>query len=78
MDRTNGNAWVAASTPITVCWPLPEGTTGNTSFELLHFLGLHREMGSSTIASKIDTCTVERVPVTVPASSFTTASPVLV
>lgn len=65
VDRTNGNAWVAASTPITVCWPLPEGTTGNTSFELLHFLGLHREMGSSTIASKIDTCTVERVPVTV-------------
>ena len=65
VDRTNGNAWVAASTPITVCWPLPEGTTGNTSFELLHFLGLHREMGTSTIASKIDTCTVERVPVTV-------------
>lgn len=65
VDRTNGNAWVAASTPITVCWPLPEGTTGDTSFELLHFLGLHREMGTSTIASKIDTCTVERVPVTV-------------
>lgn len=65
MERDNGNAWVAASTPITVCWPLPEGTTKDTPFELLHFQGLHREMGTNMIEEKIDTCTVEKVPITV-------------
>ena len=65
VERDNGNAWVAASTPITVCWPLPEGTTKDTPFELLHFQGLHREMGTNMIEEKIDTCTVEKVPITV-------------
>lgn len=65
VERDNGNAWVAASTPITVCWPLPEGTTKDTPFELLHFQGLHREMGTNMIEEKVDTCTVEKVPITV-------------
>ena len=63
VDTSNGNAWVAAGNDITVYWPLPAGTGRNTSFTLLHFEGLHREMGVDVIESGINSCDV--TPVTV-------------
>ena len=63
VDRSNGNAWLAADKSITVYWPLPEGTDKNTKFELLHYPGMHREMGISTIKENIDSCQVERVTI---------------
>lgn len=63
VDTSNGNAWVAADENITVYWPLPAGTGRNTSFTLLHFEGLHREMGVDVIESGINSCDV--TPVTV-------------
>lgn len=59
VDTNNGNVWVAADRDITVYWPLPEGTDGDTSFKLLHFEGLHREMGVDEVEGKIDSCTVD-------------------
>lgn len=63
VDTSNGNAWVAADENITVYWPLPAGTGRNTSFTLLHFEDLHREMGVDVIESGINSCDV--TPVTV-------------
>ncbi len=63
VDTNNGNAWVAAGNDITVYWPLPAGTGRNTSFTLLHFEDLHREMGVDVIESGINSCDV--TPVTV-------------
>lgn len=63
VDTSNGNAWVAADENITVYWPLPAGTGRNTSFALLHFEDLHREMGVDTVENGIKTCTVTSVPV---------------
>lgn len=63
VDTNNGNAWVAADGDIIVYWPLPAGTGRNTSFTLLHFEGLHREMGVDVIESGINSCDV--TPVTV-------------
>lgn len=63
VDTNNGNAWVAAGNDITVYWPLPAGTGRNTSFALLHFEDLHREMGVDTVENGIKTCTVTSVPV---------------
>ena len=62
VDTSNGNVWVAADNTqnyITVYWPLPEGTDSSTQFALLHFPGLHREMGTDEVAEKIDQCPVE-------------------
>lgn len=53
VDVNNGNCWVSASGPITVYWPLPEGTTKDTEFELLHFKGLHRDMGVGQVGDNI-------------------------
>lgn len=63
VDTSNGNAWVAADENITVYWPLPAGTGRNTSFTLLHFKGLHREMGVDAVEDGIEICTVTSVPV---------------
>lgn len=63
VDTSNGNAWVAADENITVYWPLPAGTGRNTSFTLLHFEGLHREMGVDVIESGINSCDVTSVTV---------------
>lgn len=63
VDTSNGNAWVAADENITVYWPLPAGTGRNTSFTLLHFEGLHREMGVDAVESDIYTCKVTSVPI---------------
>lgn len=59
VDRHNGNTWVKASQDVTIYWPLPEGTTENTEFSLLHFKDLHREMASSDVVSEIANCEVE-------------------
>ena len=61
VDANNGNAWVKASQNVTVYWPLPEGTSKDTQFTLLHFKGLHREMASENIGSAINNCDVEKV-----------------
>lgn len=63
VDTNNGNAWVAADKDITVYWPLPAGTGWNTNFTLLHFEGLHREMGVDDVAGRINSCTVTSVPI---------------
>lgn len=63
VDTSNGNAWVAADENITVYWPLPAGTGRNTSITLLHFEGLHREMGVDVIESGINSCDVTPVPI---------------
>lgn len=63
VDTNNGNVWVAADQDITVYWPLPEGTSAGTSFKLLHFEGLHREMGVDDVADEIDDCTVKAVTI---------------
>lgn len=63
VDTSNGNAWVAADENITVYWPLPAGTGRNTSFTLLHFEGLHREMGVDAVENDIYTCKVTSVPI---------------
>ena len=49
----NGNAWISTNAPVTVYWPLPEGTTKDTEFELLHFKGLHRDMGVDQVGDNI-------------------------
>lgn len=59
VDQKNGNAWVAAQDAsgnpqtVTVYWPLPEGTTKDTKFTLLHFEGLHRGMTPQEITDKL-------------------------
>lgn len=63
VDTNNGNAWVAAGNDITVYWPLPAGTGRNTSFTLLHFEDLHREMGVDAVENDIETRTVTPVQV---------------
>lgn len=63
VDTSNGNAWVAAGNDITVYWPLPAGTGWSTNFTLLHFEGLHREMGVDDVAGRINSCTVTSVPI---------------
>lgn len=63
VDTSNGNAWVAADENITVYWPLPAGTGWSTNFTLLHFEGLHREMGVDDVAGRINSCTVTSVPI---------------
>ncbi|MEE0510352.1 MAG: InlB B-repeat-containing protein [Peptococcaceae bacterium] len=56
VDTSNGNVWVAASNTVTVYWPLPDGTDGNTRFELLHYTdeNLHREEAVDDIADIIN------------------------
>lgn len=39
---SNSNAVVAASNPVTVYWPYPEGTDENTEFFIVHYEGLDR------------------------------------
>lgn len=63
VDTNNGNAWVAADKGITVYWPLPAGTGWSTNFTLLHFEGLHREMGVDDVAGRINNCTATSVPI---------------
>ena len=59
VDANNGNAWVKASNAVTVYWPLPEGTTKDTKFTLLHFKDLDRDMSSNQVADKIASSELE-------------------
>lgn len=61
VDTANGNAWVAASEEVTVCWPYPEGTDKNTEFTVLHFTDLHRDMESGDVSGDIAESDVEIV-----------------
>ena len=53
IDRKNGDAWLTSSQPLTIYWPLPEGTTKDTKFELLHFCNLHRDMEVGIVGDDI-------------------------
>ena len=53
IDRKNGDAWLTSSQPLTIYWPLPEGTTKDTKFELLHFCDLHRDMEVGIVGDDI-------------------------
>lgn len=53
IDRKNGDAWLTSSQPLTIYWPLPEGTTKDTKFELLHFCDLHRDMEVGIVGDNI-------------------------
>lgn len=64
VDTNNGNAWVKASSNVTIYWPYPAGTDKETEFTLLHFEGLHREMNADTIEGQIANCTVSEVVIT--------------
>ena len=77
VDTHNGNAWVAATDgqgngrDVTVSWPLPEGTNKNTSFSLVHFKDLDRDMAADDVADKIASCEVESIPVVVTGTHVT-------
>ena len=64
VDCNNGNVWVSASHDVTVYWPRPEAAPKDAEFTLLHFEGLHREMGTHEIEGKIADCKVSEVSLT--------------
>ena len=64
VDANNGNVWLKASKPVTVYWPYPQGTDKNTTFYLVHFSDLNREMANSEIAGNIAASACEAVEVT--------------
>lgn len=53
VDTNNGNTWVKASNSVTIYWPLPDGTSKDTQFTLLHFADLHRSMSPEAIISTL-------------------------
>lgn len=65
VDRNNGNVWVKASEPVTVCWPIPERAGSNTEYSIVHFEGLHREMGVGLIEDEIERSVVKEIDCTV-------------
>lgn len=77
VDTHNGNTWVTATDSqgngrdVTVSWPLPEGTNKNTSFSLVHFKDLDRDMAADDVADKIASCEVESIPVVVTGTHVT-------
>lgn len=64
VDAANGNTWIQTETAATVYWPYPAGTDRNTTFYLVHFPGLDREMEKEDIADSIQNCQAEKVDVT--------------
>lgn len=64
VDANNGNVWLTPSEDVTVYWPYPEGTDANTTFYLVHFVGLDREMDNADIAADINSAEKVVVPVT--------------
>ena len=64
VDADNGNVWLTADKPVTVCWPYPEGTNSGTQFRLVHFKGLDRDMAQVDLDSLIDTAETEVLDVT--------------
>lgn len=65
IDRKNGDAWLTSNQPLTIYWPLPEGTTKDTKFELLHFCDLHRDMAVGIVGDDIldENLKIERLTV---------------
>ena len=43
VDANNGNAWIKASSNVTIYWGYPQGADKNTTFKLVHFKDLHRD-----------------------------------
>ncbi|MGN8896615.1 S-layer homology domain-containing protein [Flavonifractor sp. HCP28S3_F3] len=76
VDASNGNTWIKADNDVTVYWPYPTGTSQSTTFYLVHFDGLDREMTVADIADRIDACNAVEVEVTNTGYgiSFTTSS----
>lgn len=76
VDASNGNTWIKADNDVTVYWPYPSGTSQSTTFYLVHFDGLDREMTVADIADRIDACNAVEVEVTNTGYgiSFTTSS----
>lgn len=76
VDANNGNVWLKSSEPVTVYWPYPAGTDKNTSFSLVHFQGLNREMSNGEISDRIDSAAKDVVQVenTEYGIKFTTSS----
>ena len=64
VDTNNGNAWVKASNTVTVYWPRPEDAPEDAEFALLHFVGLHREMGINAVEDMVASCTVTNITLT--------------
>lgn len=61
VDANNGNTWITASNPVTVYWNYPEGTDQNTTFYLVHFEGLDREMNVTDLTDKINNAKITAI-----------------
>jgi hypothetical protein len=74
VDAKNGNVVLTSSQPVTVYMPLPEGTDEDTSFVLLHYEGVDRNMEADELESVIAQANVVKMDITVSDDhlSFTT------
>lgn len=69
VDAHNGNTWLravdasGAEVPVTVYWPYPAGTSSSTTFYLVHFPGLDRELDNDEIEGTIVNASTEVVQV---------------
>lgn len=71
VDAFNGNVWVSAGSGTTVYIPYPEGVDESTDFQLVHFMGLHREQSlknqddviEAVKNCQLETMEVEKTPV---------------
>lgn len=59
VDANNGNVWLTPSKAVTVYWPYPDGTDANTTFKLVHFEGLDRDMNVSDVESGVASANVQ-------------------
>ncbi len=63
VDANNGNTWLTTDKTVDVYWPYPEGTDADTTFALVHFPGLDREMENDEIDGLIQANETEYVSV---------------
>lgn len=64
VDANNGNVWLTPSEKVTIYWPYPDGTDANTTFKLVHFKDLDREMNLKDVAAEIESAEIETLTVT--------------
>lgn len=64
VDANNGNVWLTPSEKVTIYWPYPDGTDANTTFKLVHFKDLDREMNLEDVAAEIESAEIETLTVT--------------
>ena len=64
VDANNGNVWLTPSEKVTIYWPYPDGTDANTTFKLVHFKDLDREMDLEDVAAEIESAEIETLTVT--------------